>query len=101
MASGPPGLDAIIDTARGEAAQAVLPIIEAEASRMRATVFAKVFTGLRDGTLTPEQALNFWTEIYAYHRLLKNFEQVVSMGHSAAARSPAAQNRMSHAQESP
>lgn len=88
--AGPHGIDQLALAARGSEASLALPLIESEVAKMRQTVFAKAFAAIREGTLSPEMAQNLWLEIYAYHRLLKNFETAVSMGHSAAAASPAA-----------
>jgi len=47
----------------------VMPSIDAEIDGMEKTVHVAVYEHIRKGTLTPEAAMNYWMELYSYHRL--------------------------------
>lgn len=90
MTQNPTGIDLIAMANRGQEAAANLDFIEQQVSKVRKSVFNKAFTALSTGSLTPEQALQYWQEIYAYHRVLKTFETAITMGKSAGMMSPQA-----------
>lgn len=51
-----------------------LPYLEEEINKMIAVVDGKVNQHIRQGTLTPELALNFWLERDSYTTLFKRFK---------------------------
>lgn len=51
-----------------------LPEISEEIASMIATTKNNVYAKIRSGTLTPQEALTAWMEMFSYDRLLKRFE---------------------------
>lgn len=65
-----PSLDEVVQGAR---LLNFLPYLEEEINKMRDTVEAKVAKHIREGTLTPELAYNYWMERHSYTTLLGRF----------------------------
>lgn len=49
--------------------QDALPEVDYEIEGMVKTTKAKAFKAIREGSLTPEQALSYWMELFSYDRL--------------------------------
>lgn len=47
----------------------VMPTLDNEITKMRHSTEAKVYQAIAKGDLTPEDALAYWMEMYAYRRL--------------------------------
>jgi hypothetical protein len=52
-----------------------IPEIEVEIHSMQKTLTTKAFEMLAKGKLTPDEALNLWMEMYAYHRVGQRFRE--------------------------
>lgn len=50
-----------------------IPEIEVEIHSMQKTLTTKAFEMLAKGKLTPDEALNLWMEMFAYHRVGQRF----------------------------
>jgi len=85
MADTLPDIDRVAMMERGKAADIAMPMVEQEVAKFREGVFREVFRKIQAAKLTPDEALHYWQEIYAYHRLLKTFQQAINMGQTAAA----------------
>jgi hypothetical protein len=55
------------------------PLTE-DIEKMVRSVEARVFSLIARGELTPDQALQSWHEVHAYHRLLQKFDQRIKIG---------------------
>lgn len=58
----------------------LLPVLEDEIARMDRALVNGVFQKIRDGALTPEMAMTYWQEKFAYDTLLRRMKQKASTG---------------------
>ena len=58
----------------------IMPTVEREIAEMAMVVQRKVFGAIRDGTLTPDMAVNAWYEVYSFQSLLRRLEKKVKVG---------------------
>lgn len=59
----------MLDAATARELAPVKGIIDDQLARMEATTKASVYKAIREGVLTPADALAYWMEMYAYQRL--------------------------------
>lgn len=80
----------------GDAAVLVnfMPYLRAEVDKMQRDVESRAYAGLRDHSLTPEQALSLWREKLAAADLLRRFDTRIKMGHTMAVKHTDALDRM-------
>lgn len=71
-----PSLD---ETVQGARLINFLPYLGDEINKMVSVVEGKVDQHIREGTLTPELAYNFWLEKHSYTSLFKRFETKARM----------------------
>lgn len=60
-----------------------LPYLAAEVDKMVGTLESRMLDHIRDGSLTPDLAIQGWMELNAYRRLMKRFDQKVKIGQTA------------------
>lgn len=66
-----PSIDEVVQGAR---LLNFLPYLQEEIVKMQSAVENKVAQHIKDGTLTPELAYNFWLERHSYTTLFSRFE---------------------------
>lgn len=69
----------VVRRARASHLIGVMPDLEAEIENMKAKIEAQAMLKLRDGTLSPEIALQFWTEVQAANTLLRTLKTRISL----------------------
>jgi hypothetical protein len=69
MTKTEPTLQEIADLRAAASIQHVLPEILSEIEAMEQSTRTQVFGKLRAGTLTPQEALAYWMEVFSYQRL--------------------------------
>lgn len=67
------------------AIQGLLPYLEAEVARMERALENRVLTALRNGTLTPDDALHAWMEKSAIRSIVTRFDQRIKVGQTVGA----------------
>ena len=66
----------------GAAYKLAMPQIREDIDQMNRAVKNRIFTKIRDLSLTPEVAYAAWLELYSNEKLLKNMETRVRVGES-------------------
>ena len=56
----------------------VMPTLNDEIAQMRNSTEVKVYRAIAEGELTPEEALSYWMEMYAYRRLETRIKEKAS-----------------------
>lgn len=64
----------------------ILPELQAELDGMSKTVMQQMFAAIRRKTLTADEALNAWMELYSYNRLLTRMSQRANIANSVTER---------------
>lgn len=62
--------------------QDALPEVDYEIEGMVKTTKSKAFKAIREGSLTPEQALSYWMELFSYDRLQNRLKQKANAAQS-------------------
>lgn len=60
-----------------------LPEVAVEIDAMMRTTMLGVYKRIRDGALTPDQALSYWMEMFSYDRLRKRLTDKASSAKAA------------------
>lgn len=79
----PKDLEAVID---GQRIAGLLPELKHELGRMRDMALNQAFIDLRQGTMTPEKAIQVLQELRAYSQLESRFDKAVKMAQNAGER---------------
>lgn len=69
----------LADLQAAQAISEVLPQLEDEIDKMSQSKMADVFRQINENILTPELAMSYWLEMYAYHRLNKRLVTKAAM----------------------
>lgn len=70
----------------GQTASLALEMIEEELSRSQYQTDMLAYQHISDGSLTPEQAMNFWFKKHALYTLHQGLKQKMRAGRSSAER---------------
>lgn len=73
----------------GQTAALAMELVGDELEQAQAHVSRKAFECVRNGTLTPEQAMNFWFEKHALFTLQTRLTQKMNVGRSSAMKAAA------------